>query len=125
MYNISTKDFKFIDQGGARYFDPFQIDLGKIFQSVISRYESWDLYENIFTENNGEFFIPQDFMEFSEDDLKYILDEFSTDSEPLFKQSLFFLATHMVRLVPYMIKKSTDKSIFALLLALVYLYKIM
>jgi hydroxymethylpyrimidine pyrophosphatase-like HAD family hydrolase len=126
MYNISTRDFKFIDQAGLRYFDPFQIDLGKIFQSVISRYECWDFYESIYAENNGEFFIPQGFMEFAIDDVEFILKEFtSSDLEPLFKQSVFFLSTHLIRLVPFMIKKSTDKSIFALLLALVYLYRIM
>jgi hypothetical protein len=125
MFNIATKDFKFIDQSGARTFDAFQIDLGKILQSVLSRYETWDQYDTIVLQNNGEFFIPEEFMNVCLDDYAYIFQEFGENSEVLGKQSLFFLATHLIRLVPFMIRKSTDKSIFALLLALVYLYKVM
>jgi serine/threonine protein kinase len=45
LYCKSTNDIKLIDLGGTKYMDSYYLDIGKVFQSLIARYEEWNIFE--------------------------------------------------------------------------------
>ena len=122
LFNITTGDFKLIDPAGSRYVDAFELDVAKCMQSFISKYEKWDEYTNIVKIDRNMIYIPKEFLEINKTNIEGILSTITNDKQMLFKRGMFFTATHLIRLIPFMIRKSKEKALFALCLSAYYLY---
>jgi hypothetical protein len=104
LWNPETETFKLIDPNCSKYFEPYELDLGKLLQSEICYYESW---------GDGE--IPEKFF-YGKKPI------WISDTE--FNVSLFYMITHLIRLIPYIIKRSEKGAKIALILAHSYLLRL-
>jgi hypothetical protein len=50
--------------------------------------------------------------------------EFDKDTESIFKKGVFFLSMYLIRMIPFLIKKSKETGYLGLLLSLYYLHHI-
>jgi len=115
LYNEKTKDYKLIDMAGSRYVDIIEMDIAKLFQSLICEYSSWDNSKLFTVVNDNEYIINEKYIE----DKRHIICKIFTVEE--YYRGLFYMATYFIRMVPYMIEKSHNHAIFILLLATHYL----
>lgn len=123
LYNPNTNDFKFIDNAGSRYTDPMELDISKLFQSILAKYGEWDttdpLYECI---DDTTFRVPHQFVEVEKGKYRFLLDCFDRNTDTLYSTCLFYLATHLIRAVPYLLNRGKKShAVLGLLLALYYL----
>jgi len=122
LFNKSTGDFKLIDPAGSRFVDAFELDIAKCMQSFISKYELWNTYNTIISVDRININIPEEFLVFDLKSIKELLMyESDEESKCLIKKILFFLATHLIRLIPYTIDKSRERALFSLSLSAFYL----
>ena len=124
LYNLSTGDTKLIDPAGSRYMDAYELDIGKIMQSIVSKYETWGEYIDLIKMDGTSIYVPEGLLDLHKDVVSEILMCITCKPDKLFGKGLFYLATHLIRLIPFMIHKSKEKSLFALTLAAYYLYKL-
>jgi hypothetical protein len=112
LYNEKTDDVKLIDPAGARYVDASELDIGKLFQSLLGDYEllkeKIDLVQQI---SEFEFELPHGPKELRRDRVQFLGDS-------NWKTGLFYMAVAFVRMVPYMRKVSEKRAQFALLMAI-------
>lgn len=107
LYNKDTDSIRLIDQSGARYMEPKEFDSGKMLQSLLARYELWDLRENLVDiDIDGNINIPEEFLNLNIDSYKFMLESFGGDTQETFKKSLFFLGAYFIRMIPFLLKKS-------------------
>jgi molybdopterin-guanine dinucleotide biosynthesis protein A len=131
LYNQITNDVKIIDMEGSRYVDTPLFDLGKLFQSLVSRYESWSKIENVIINkdiNNltclREFFYYDDYA------IKDIIEIFkkilSTDDAIFIKKAgIFYMAMYFIRFVPFRLLVSKEHGDYAIIMATIWLNKIL
>jgi molybdopterin-guanine dinucleotide biosynthesis protein A len=131
LYNQTKNDVKIIDMEGSRYVDTPLFDLGKLFQSLVSRYESWSKIENVIMNkdiNNltciSEFFYYDDYA------IKDIIETFKkillTDDAIFIKKAgIFYMAMYFIRFVPFRLLVSKEHGDYALIMATVWLNKIL
>jgi hypothetical protein len=122
LYNLSTGESKLIDPAGSRYMDAYELDIGKIMQSIISKYETWGEYVNLIRIDGTSIYVPEGLLDLHKEFVTDILISITDNPDKLFRSGLFYLATHLIRLIPFMIHKSKNKSLFALSLSAYYLY---
>lgn len=122
LFDIKTGDFKLIDPAGSRYVDAFELDIAKFMQSFVSKYERWSEYKDIVKIEKTNIYVPKEFLEINKVVLDEIICKITDESVPVFKKGIFFLATHLIRLVPFMIHRSREHALFALSLSAFYLY---
>jgi hypothetical protein len=111
LYNEVSDDVKLIDPAGARHVDARELDVGKLFQSLLGDYEllkgRTDLVRQI---SDFEFELPHGPAFLSRDRVRFL-------GEGNWEPGLFFMAVAFVRMVPYMRKLSEQRAQFALLMA--------
>ena len=123
------ENIKLIDMDGSDYFDAAELDLGKMCQSVFSRFNEWKNIEiNIKIEGNS-YQCNGDYFNIKEDNLyKIIIKEWSNilkdDDETIKTKGIFYMCMWFIRFVPFRMKQSRDHGIFALIMAIVWLTKI-
>lgn len=133
MVNESTGDIKLIDMDGSDYIDAVEMDLGKMCQSIVAKYEKWgDSAENlihVFNENT----IKCRRFNYDYDDLKQslkcvmsswmqILELDYTEKKTFYNKCCFYLTIHLFRMIPYKCQsKNIDHALFALKEAIIYL----
>ena len=134
MYNQSNLSVKLIDMDGSRLFDARELDLGKLSQSIFSRYGEWktlasdqlvsgsDLVNKSFETDNSYFEVPDTKM------AKVLLSEWqqilNVDEEEVFKKCCFYMSTYFIRFVPFSMQISKEHGIYALLMAVAWLNKL-
>ena len=114
LYCKETNDVKLIDPAGARYFDASELDVGKLFQSLLGNYEaSKDTgeLELVRTVSDSEFELPRGPKELDRDHVRFL-------GDALWQPGLFYMAVAFIRMVPYVRKLSEQRGQFALLLAI-------
>lgn len=135
MFNCDTKEIKLIDMDGARIFDSRELDLGKMCQSIISKYDQWkeadgNLLIKEIDLNTGYFMAIE---EYFNSNFKTSMEETLISSwsnilgEPedkIIKKCCFYMATYFIRFVPFRLQLSKKHGIFALLMAAVWLNKL-
>jgi hypothetical protein len=112
MYNSELDDYKLIDPAGSRYMDASEMDIGKLFQSIVCDYVSWkdNCDVKIISENN--YIIPD----------KYLIHkEIDFISKELYKKGIFYMCSYFIRMIPFMKHKSDNHVIFIQLLTIYYL----
>ena len=131
MCDKEGENIKLIDMDGSDIFDAAELDLGKMCQSILSKFNEWKNRDPKVTYNKtGDFTcIDEYFNENIRDDfLSDILDQWSSilndDKNTVIKKGIFYMCMYFIRFVPFRMKISKDHGIFALLMAIVWLNKI-
>jgi len=135
MYNPRTLDIKLIDMDGSRLFDARELDLGKLSQSIFSNYNSWKNKtgdELIFDINvaNKSFVVEDAYFKSPAGDLSSTLIELwqeiiEESQEITLKKAYFYMSTYFIRFMPFRLQRGLKHGIFALLMATVWLNKIL
>tara|TARA_Y100000592_G_scaffold78259_1_gene123009 strand:- start:4928 stop:6967 length:2040 start_codon:yes stop_codon:yes gene_type:complete len=129
MWN--KKDIKLIDMDGSDCFDAAELDLGKMCQSVFSRFDMWknkqDLIHSIKTPI--EFTCNSDYFEIHKSELcDKVIEKWSEaikdDKETIKMKGIFYMCMYFIRFVPFRLKMGEDHALFALIMAVVWLSKI-
>lgn len=121
LVKADTKDIKLIDHSGSKYMDSKLLDLGKVFQSLISRYEEWHMKEQLFTcINKGTYTIHPFNLSVDPNDFTQLLEAFENETN-IFEKGMFYLVTHLIRGVPYFYKQDKNKATYCLLLTSWYI----
>jgi molybdopterin-guanine dinucleotide biosynthesis protein A/ribonucleotide monophosphatase NagD (HAD superfamily) len=130
LYNESKDDVITIDMEGSRYVDTPLFDLGKLFQSVVSKYEVWSKLENV-TKNDdiNDLRCIDDYFDFDKNDTKFVVDIFNEifqtdDDEFTINAGIFYMANYFIRFIPFRMKVSKNHGIFAMIMSIVWLNKI-
>ena len=126
LIQTSTSHIKFIDNGGSSFMDSYYLDLGKVFQSIIAKYERWTSQEHLFECLDKDTYKLNSFnLEINFTTVLPILVEFSKHSnesvDDIFKKGFFYMNTHLIRAIPYLYKKNPDLALYAALLSVYYL----
>jgi len=120
LYCKESGDIKLIDHSGTKYMDSFYLDLGKIFQSILAKYEDWkniDLFQHL----DKDTFRLNDFnLDIPLEKINKILSVFKEHTNAL-KKGFFYMITHLIRGIPYFYKKDKQKALYTTLLACWYL----
>ena len=119
LYNETNNDFRLIDTSGSRYVDVKEMDLAKLLQSLMSKYETWDTRETLVTITTNEFIVPSDLLNTEKENYDFIFNMYES-SDIMFKRAKFFLAAYFVRMIPFLQKRSSQHSLLGLLLASYY-----
>lgn len=124
LYNESTQDFRLIDTSGSRYVDVKEMDLSKLLQSLVAKYETWDTREWLVKKIDvGIYEVPTDLLDYSFEDLRFVFESYDVP-EQMFHKALFFLSTYLIRMTPFLEKKSNSHSLLGMILTAYYLEKI-
>lgn len=122
LYNPMTDDFKLIDQSGARYVEPCEFDIAKLLQSLLAKYSEWDTLENICeSKSENNFTINTKLLDLEKDKYTFMLKEFDDDVDTMYYKGVFFLSMYLIRMIPFLLKKSKEQAYTGLLLSLYYL----
>ena len=116
MWNPETGDVKLIDCAGSSYLDTVFLDLGKIFQTMVGGYKSWDGQVEVLGPGRYSMVVPES-IELSAD----WLDLWGPSA---YETGLYYMAIHFIRFLPFMRKRSEGFALQAWLLAHVFLDKI-
>ena len=126
LYN-SHDDVKLIDMDGANVIDAVELDLGKMFQSLVGKYESWanETKQFLICNPDGHFQLDVDFdvndelLNLCIDSWSKILDE---NKSRVYKKALFYMGLHFVRMIPFRLSKKPQQYITPLLLATKFIH---
>ena len=131
LYNSDNYDTKLIDMDGSDFIDACELDLGKLAQSLISKYEIWsvdkDILKKLDFDNKliytKEYSNTEKIEEYKEIFLEWcnILDD---DYETTKIKAIFYMCTHLIRMIPYRYKVSLDQALFAIKEATLWLNEI-
>ncbi len=112
--NIMVKegDFKLLDFDNDNLPGAPEMDLGKLLQSALAGYEHWGA--NDFEYNRKE----------SDAIISFYSDFLQQDRAQVVDKGAFYLALHLIRMIPYQAKRSIDRANKALELSKYYLKSI-
>lgn len=124
MYN--NEEIKIIDMDGSKYLDSPCFDLGKLFQSIVSKFKEWKDNKNLILNLNPKNIkCNNDNFKYEFDNTKYLLEIFSNileiNLEETKKIGIFSMATYFIRFIPFMKKISQETAIYSLILSIVWL----
>ena len=124
-------DVKLIDMDGSRLFDARELDLGKLSQSIVSRYDLWKNLdgEQISQYDGNGFKVESRFFEIEESELLSELfakwSKVLTDPVDIVrKKSFFYMSMYFIRFVPFRMNVHINHGVFALIMATVWLNKL-
>jgi hypothetical protein len=114
LYHPANGDVRLIDPAGSRFVDAIELDMSKLLQDVVSKVHTWPSRGKLVTCNDaGEFTIPGDLME-NDTTFDFVAHLYGRSV----KTAHFYLATHLIRMIPYAHVISPDQALCALLYAL-------
>lgn len=120
-------DTKIIDMEAQDSLEAIELDLGKIFQSIHSQYETWSQSRTPLCEGAAPADIRLNFKPASPDAglLDAVRGRWSTilgcSRDEVDMRGGFYLGLHLVRMVPFRMKTSMDHAVYALATALMQL----
>lgn len=113
-------DVRLIDMDGADYVDAPELDMGKLFQSVVGRYETWahsdhELFDSVrgaevATAHRGTSASPR-LEDALVDGWAPIL---GAGRDEVRARGLFYMGLHLIRMVPFRLKVSEQQALYAL-----------
>ena len=131
MCDKQGENIKLIDMDGSDIFDAAELDLGKMCQSIFSKFDEWKNCDPKVKYNNcGNFTCTDKYFDVNITDnfLSAILDQWANilndDKATVIKKGVFYMCMYFIRFVPFRMKISKEHGIFALLMAIVWLTKI-
>ena len=116
------KEVKLIDMDGANVIDAAELDLGKMFQSLVGKYESWsnesEQFLTIDSKNNYQldldFTVDDNLMNLCISSWSKILNE---AGQRVYKKALFYMGLHFIRMIPFRLSMKPQQYLTPLLLA--------
>jgi len=135
MYNPDDLSAKLIDMDGSRLFDAKELDLGKLSQSIYARYNLWknmdsnqlvsnfNIKEKSFDANASFFDISEAVM--PSNLIQYWQPILMQSEDIIRKKIYFYMSTYFIRFVPFRMQIDKDHGVFALLMATVWLNKLL
>ena len=116
-------DVKLIDMDGAEYLDAKELDMGKMFQSIITKYEIWSTSTKNLVSYTKDGFIIKLFHDFEEISNYIGIWQKVIESEKsiLSAKAYFYTSLHLIRMIRFRLKISEDQATYALLLAILLL----
>ena len=124
LYNIVLDDYKLIDMDGAKLVDTQYLDLGKLSQSILSRYKEWNEHDIDIKYAQGKFTCDADWFMPNKDDEKFLIELWGEDPDMTLQKAIFYMSTYFIRFTPFRLKKGMNHGIFALMMAVVWLNKL-
>jgi hypothetical protein len=130
LWNAEEQSFRLIDMDGALPFDAPELDVGKMFQSLVSGYESWSRVRSKLCTYQGEgsgLSARVLWSEPSQAELEQVCGLWAgvlgcSAQDANFK-GRFFVGEHLIRMVPFRRKCSVDQATMALVVATVQFAK--
>ncbi len=117
---FNGREMKVIDMDAGAYFEAPELDLGKLLQSLVGRYEEWEnIAGSIVREvSEAQFEQPIRFAKPDDGSLKVVLDRWAEilecSRETAYERGLFYMGLHFIRMVPYRLRISEEQAQFAL-----------
>lgn len=134
MYDQNSDSIKLIDMDGSRLFDAKELDLGKLSQSILCKYGLWknvdgDELVKDYNAKHKSFGVMPKFFEASGTLLENALFEswqtiLEGSKQEVKNKAVFYMSTYFIRFVPFRIQLGKKHGIFALLMATVWLNKL-
>ena len=114
----ADQDIRLIDMDGGGDAEPPELDLGKLLQSLVARYETWAHdSERLVSQNNEGLVTHSD----SAVNLRLLQDAIATwasnskvDSTNALRVGLFYMALHLIRMTPFRLRVSLDQARYSL-----------
>jgi hypothetical protein len=98
FYNF---DVKFIDFDNDYVWGPVELDLGKLTQSIVTKYESWDN--------------PEEAIQNVEEEFERVLYFYTGFVGPEVKsKAYFYCIIHLIRMIPYQAQRDVNRCHIAL-----------
>ena len=95
--------------------------MAKIFQSLIAKYDIWDSKNDLFTQvNENNFIISDIFLEINREKYDWLLEYYNNDKY-MFNKGIFYLGIYLIRMIPFLLLKSTNHALFGLIMATYYI----
>jgi hypothetical protein len=114
LYHPTRDEFRLIDPAGSRFVDAIELDMSKLLQDVVAKVHTWPSRGKLVTCNDeGEFTLPNELME-TDNTFDFVAQLYGRSV----KTAHFYLATHLIRMIPYAHVSSPDHALCALLYAL-------
>lgn len=120
LYNEKINEFRLIDTSGSRYVDVKEMDYAKILQSLITKYETWDMKDKLVDINEDNYKLNKEYLDLKIENYNFIFN----NNFISYKRAIIFLACYLIRMFPFLLKKSKEHAILGLLLSCFYLHKI-
>ncbi len=131
MCDEHANNIKLIDMDGSDIFDAAELDLGKMCQSIFSKFDEWKNCDPLVSFNKTSNYSCLDKyfdLDYGNDFIENIVDQWRRilrdDRNTVFNKGIFYMCMYFIRFVPFRMKVSRDHGIFALLMAVVWLNKI-
>lgn len=117
-------DVKVFDMDGGEYIDAPELDMGKMLQSIIARYEDWAHSNPILFKpsENKEIITAYKIKAPNQKLLDLCMERWSeilgNSRDKTYRKGLFYMSLHLIRMVPFRLKVSKDQAIFSLVNAI-------
>ena len=121
---LPPNDVRVFDMDGGEYIDAPELDMGKMLQSVIARYEDWAHTNPILFEQSEYEEILTAYKIKTPDKklLDLCIEKWSTilgnSRDETYRKGLFYMSLHLIRMVPFRLKVSRHQAVFALVNAI-------
>lgn len=128
-----NNNIKLIDMDGSEYVDAQELDFGKLLQSFLLKYEFWgnndELVKIIDLDNNIidiKEFINNEKVDELLLNFNYWKEIFEIEDNKILKEKgIFFMCSHLFRMIPYQYKISLNNSIFCICQIIIWMNKIL
>ena len=121
-------DVKIIDMDGAEYMDSMELDMGKMFQSIITNYEKWSKFSHNLVDASKDGLILNYSFDLESDCIDRYIKLWSKiteeDEEIIKSKAYFYTSLHLIRMMPFRLKASEDQAIFAFINSILLLSKV-
>ncbi len=113
-----------IDMDGGDFLDAPELDMGKLFQSLIARYEEWARSDAKLCEQIDEgHIVLKPTLQCPEESIKQLCVDYwsqilSCSPEQTYHKGLFYMGLHLIRMIPFRLRVSEEQALFALAMAL-------
>lgn len=127
LYDGSS-NYRLIDMEGSRYVDAIEFDIAKLFQTFLIKYNEWSNLENvIYNLDNLECL--DKFFDFNYNDIEFITKKYSNiiefSEDEILTRGIFYMTTYLIRFVQFRRLISNEHGIFAIIMAIVWLNKLL
>ena len=125
---VKNNDIKLIDMDGADYVDAAELDLGKMCQSLISKYSEWKDLDDLKIKVGHSYECTDDFFNLDMNCNKTLRKWSSIlkeDAQTTLLKGMYFMSMYFIRFVPFREAINKDHGVFALIMATVWLNKVL
>lgn len=124
-------DVKVIDMDSGNQFEAPELDLGKLFQSLIGHFETWERATGTLVDSDvdGALRLCTDHADNRRRLLEVALDHWSKilgcGTDRVYEKGVFYMCLHLIRLIPYRIRISEEQSLLSLVIALKWMDRLL